>query len=387
MKNLVSIRDLSNQDLLRIFELADAFWRHRNADPDQNVELATQFISEHGLGRPFTRDRVLATLFFEPSTRTRLSFESAMHRLGGRVIGFSDARTSSVSKGETVADTIRMVSGYADIIAMRHPAEGSAFVGSCFATRPIINAGDGGREHPTQCLLDLFTLQRELGRIEGLKVGLLGDLRFGRTVHSLAQGLSRLGAEIICIAPESMRMPDRFVQFVEEATGRPPLEVVRPEEVIGELDALYVTRIQAERFEDPDEYEAMKGMYVVDRHLMDQARDSCIIMHPLPRVDEVSTELDGDPRSAYIRQSHYGVPVRMALMVLLLASAEDDAAETGIPADPNPELAAAARPCDNPRCILRVERSLPPRFYRSRDSSIRCAYCEAVPQQRRLELR
>jgi len=386
MKNLVSMQDLPNEALIEIFDLAEILC-DQGGEPDGNLDLANGFFEHRRPGRRIRRDIVMATLFFEPSTRTRLSFESAMHRLGGSVIGFSDARTSSVVKGETLADTIRIVNGYADLIVMRHPAEGSAQVAAWFSRIPIINAGDGGREHPTQCLLDLFTLRRELGHIRGLKVGLLGDLKHGRTVHSLAQGLARLGAEPICISPKTLRMPEHIMRFVEDVAGRRPVEVERPEEVLGELNALYATRIQQERFDDSAEYEALRGVYVVDADLMQRAPEDCVILHPLPRVDEISPEIDGDPRSAYFRQAHYGVPVRMALVALLQAAAQVDSKEPGMPCEERPSAADDTRPCDNPRCILRTERYLHQRFERARDGSTRCSYCETQPEQAELELR
>jgi len=383
MRSLVSVQDLTNDDLLRVFELAARLADEGGVEPRRNLAIAQESLAAIGISADaLALDRVMATLFFEPSTRTRLSFEAAMHRLGGRVLGFSDSRTSSVSKGETLADTIRIVNGYSDIIVIRHPLEGAAHVASCFSDAPVINAGDGGREHPTQCLLDLFTLRRELGHIAGLKVGLCGDLKYGRTVHSLAQGLARLGAEPICIAPATLRMPAHILDFVQETTGTRPPEVERPEEVLPDLNALYVTRIQQERFEDPAEYEALRGIYVVDPELMRRASKDCIVMHPLPRVDEISPAFDSDPRAAYFRQGHNGVPVRMALVCLMFAAVEPAGIAPGIPgaaADPG-------RECDNPRCITRAERYLPQRFDPLPYGGIRCAYCEARPAQQELRL-
>jgi aspartate carbamoyltransferase catalytic subunit len=385
MGSLVSIQDLTDDDLLRVFDLAGRLSDAGGNDPSDNIAIANAYLA--GLsasGSPFRADRIMATLFFEPSTRTRLSFEAAMHRLGGRVLGFSDARTSSVIKGETLADTIRIVNGYADVIVIRHPQEGSALVASRFSSVPIINAGDGGREHPTQCLLDLYTIRSELGRIEGLKIGLCGDLRYGRTVHSLAQGLARLGALPICIAPQSLRMPEPILDFVESTIGVRPREVERPEEVLPELDALYVTRIQQERFDDPADYEALRGVYVVGPELMSLASDRCIVLHPLPRVDEISPEFDRDPRAAYFRQGHNGVPVRMALVCLLFAGLTcggPGASEMRPEAD-----AAGTRTCDNPRCVTRTERYLAQRFEPSPGGGSRCDYCGARPAQQELLL-
>jgi aspartate carbamoyltransferase catalytic subunit len=385
LNRLVSMEDLSDHALRAIFDLAEAFSRRLGRPPAENRALANEFLSRLGVADPCEPDRILATLFFEPSTRTRLSFESAMHRLGGRVLGFADARTSSTMKGETLADTIRMVNGYADAIVMRHPSEGSALLASWFAQVPLINAGDGGREHPTQCLLDLFTLRRELGRIEGLKVGLCGDLRNGRTVHSLAQGLARFGAEPICIAPEILRMPEAIMAFVERATGRRPREVERPEEVLPELDALYVTRVQGERFDDPAAYEAVKGIYVVDPALMEGASASCIVLHPLPRVDEISPSFDRDPRAAYFRQGHNGVPVRMALIALMLSHPQFSVGGPPRPAAPGEALPAGVV-CENTRCVSRSERHVAPWLERDARGALLCGYCHRKQQQGELPL-
>jgi len=330
--------------------------------------------------------QIMASMFYEPSTRTRLSFEAAMHRLGGKVIGFSDVRTTSVAKGETLADTVRIVNGYADVLVIRNPWEGSALVAALHSQAPVINAGDGGREHPTQCLVDLFTLRREKGRIEGLRVGLLGDLKFGRTVHSLAQGLARFGAEVVCISPEPLRMPRRVLDFVEQLTGRRPAEVAQPEEVLDQLDALYVTRIQRERFDDPAEYEALKGCYVVTSAMMRNARADTIVLHPLPRVDEIAPEFDSDPRAAYFRQAHYGVPTRMALLGIMLARAEaEEKWEPDWPEDARC-VVSQKRLCDNPRCVTAFEPHLEFRLERLDDGQLRCVYCDALVEQRELKL-
>lgn len=261
----------------------------------------------------------LATLFYEPSTRTRLSHEAAMLNLGGSVLGFSSANSSSASKGESVADTIRTVSCYADIVAMRHPKEGAPMVASAHSRIPIINAGDGGHQHPTQTLTDLLTIRSVKGRLDNLTIGLCGDLKFGRTVHSLIQALVRYtGIRFILISPEELRLPDYIRQDVLDKQKIPYKEVVRMEEALPELDVLYMTRVQKERFFNEDDYVRMKDFYILDKQKMELAPEDMYVLHPLPRVNEISVEVDDDPRAAYFRQVQYGVYVRMALILTLL---------------------------------------------------------------------
>lgn len=261
----------------------------------------------------------LATLFYEPSTRTRLSHEAAMLNLGGSVLGFSSANSSSASKGESVADTIRTVSCYADIVAMRHPKEGAPMVASAHSRIPIINAGDGGHQHPTQTLTDLLTIRSVKGRLDNLTIGLCGDLKFGRTVHSLIQALVRYtGIRFVLISPEELRLPDYIRQDVLDKQNVPYKEVVRMEEALPELDILYMTRVQKERFFNEDDYVRMKDFYILDRQKMELAPEDMYVLHPLPRVNEISVEVDDDPRAAYFRQVQYGVYVRMALILTLL---------------------------------------------------------------------
>lgn len=261
----------------------------------------------------------LATLFYEPSTRTRLSHEAAMLNLGGSVLGFSSANSSSASKGESVADTIRTVSCYADIVAMRHPKEGAPMVASAHSRIPIINAGDGGHQHPTQTLTDLLTIRSVKGRLDNLTIGLCGDLKFGRTVHSLIQALVRYtGIRFILISPEELRLPDYIRQDVLDKQNVPYKEVVRMEEALPELDILYMTRVQKERFFNEDDYVRMKDFYILDKQKMELAPEDMYVLHPLPRVNEISVEVDDDPRAAYFRQVQYGVYVRMALILTLL---------------------------------------------------------------------
>ena len=261
----------------------------------------------------------LATLFYEPSTRTRLSFEAAMMNLGGNVLGFSSADSSSASKGESVSDTIRVISCYADICAMRHPKEGAPLVASMSSNIPVINAGDGGHQHPTQTLTDLLTIRSLKGRLDHFTIGLCGDLKFGRTVHSLVRALARYeGVNFIFISPEELKMPSYIKEEVLEANNIPYREVERLEDVMPDLDVLYMTRVQKERFFNEEDYVRLKDFYILNNQKMELAKDDMIVMHPLPRVNEIAVEVDKDPRAAYFRQVQYGVYVRMALILTLL---------------------------------------------------------------------
>ena len=317
----------------------------------------------------------LATLFFEPSTRTRLSFEAAMLELGGSVIGFSEASSSSASKGESVADTAKIVSCYADIIAMRHPKEGAPYVASQAATIPVINAGDGGHNHPTQTLADLLTISREMGRLDNLTIGLCGDLKYGRTVHSLIEAMSRYkGIQFVLISPEELKIPGFIRYNVFENQGIPYTEVSSLEEAMPDLDVLYMTRIQRERFDDPWEYERLKDSYVLDTEKMKLAKEKMCVLHPLPRVNEISVKVDDDPRAAYFRQALNGKYMRMALILKLLDEAARNPAKeaidtTGLEYD---------RVCRNPKCITQTEQELP-QLFRCTDKAAgihRCIYCE-----------
>ena len=264
-------------------------------------------------------DKRLATLFYEPSTRTRLSFEAAMMNLGGKVLGFSSADSSSAAKGESVADTLRVVSCYADICAMRHPKEGAALVASMASSIPVINAGDGGHQHPTQTLTDLLTIRSLHGTFDDLTIGLCGDLKFGRTVHSLIEALSRYhNVKFVLISPEELRIPSYIREDVLEKKDLIYHEVERLEDALPHLDILYMTRVQKERFFNEEDYVRMKDYYILDAQKMQLAKDEMLVLHPLPRVNEISTEVDKDPRAAYFRQAQYGVYVRMALILTLL---------------------------------------------------------------------
>ncbi|MBR2265003.1 MAG: aspartate carbamoyltransferase [Firmicutes bacterium] len=297
------------------------------AELDQVLDLAEEIRQDPARFRDVCKGKKIATLFYEPSTRTRLSFEAAMLNLGGSVLGFSSADSSSAAKGESVADTIRIISGYADIAAIRHPKEGAPLVAAQKSWIPVINAGDGGHQHPTQTLTDLFTIRTLKGRLSDLTIGLCGDLKFGRTVHSLIFALSRYtGIRFVLISPEQLRVPDSVRKLGLETKNIPFKEVERLEDVIGELDILYMTRIQKERFFNEDEYIRLKDSYILDAEKMKLAGPDCLVMHPLPRVNEIATEVDDDPRAVYFKQAHFGVYARMALIMTLLGLKGDETA-------------------------------------------------------------
>ena len=285
---------------------------------DEICTLAEQIIVDPSSFQDVCRGKILATLFFEPSTRTRLSFEAAMLHLGGTVEGFSDASNSSTSKGETLADTIRVVSSYVDVIAMRSPKEGAALLASKFSECPIINAGDGGHYHPTQTLTDLVTIRALKGGFEGHTIGFCGDLKFGRTVHSLTEAMCRYkNVKFVFISPEELKIPDWVSNFLDEA-NIPYSTASRLEDVIGDLDILYMTRVQKERFFNEQDYLRLKDSYILDKAKMELARKNMIVLHPLPRVNEISPEVDSDPRAAYFKQVKYGMYARMALIAKIL---------------------------------------------------------------------
>ena len=301
MRHLISPLDFSVEELDRLLDLA--------GDIEKNPAKYAHACD----------GKILATLFYEPSTRTRLSFESAMLHLGGQVLGFSSAASSSASKGESVSDTIRMISCYADICAMRHPKEGAPMVATAVSSIPVINAGDGGHQHPTQTLTDLMTIRSLKGRLDHLTIGLCGDLKFGRTVHSLIKALVRYDdIDFVCISPEELKLPSYIREDVLEANGKHYQEVERLEDVIGNLDLLYMTRVQRERFFNEEDYVRLKDFYILDKKKMKLARPDMLVLHPLPRVNEISVEVDNDPRAAYFKQVQYGVYVRMALILTLL---------------------------------------------------------------------
>lgn len=368
MRNLISILDLSVEEL------------------DALIDVANDIIDNPAAYSEKCKGKKLATLFFEPSTRTRLSFEAAMYELGGNVIGFSEASSSSASKGESVADTARIVSGYADIIAMRHPKEGAPFVATRSAKVPIINAGDGGHNHPTQTLADLTTIKREKGHFDNLTIGLCGDLKYGRTVHSLIEAMSRYnGVKFVLISPDELRLPDYIKNDVIDKHGISYEEIPDLEEAMPQLDVLYMTRIQQERFDDRAEYERLKDSYVLDMAKLNNAKSDLIILHPLPRVNEISVAVDDDPRAMYFTQAINGKYIRMALILMLLEEAERF--KKGIKVMDNSlkkhfengeEYIVGKMECKNPKCITTTEQELPHVFKKSEtdENTYRCIYCE-----------
>ncbi len=306
MRHLIDPLDLTREETDRLLTLAESIL----ADPAAYAHAC------YG--------KILATLFYEPSTRTRLSFESAMMRLGGKVLGFSSAASSSATKGESVADTIRMISGYADIAAMRHFKEGAPYAAARYSKIPVINAGDGGHQHPTQTLTDMLTIRRKRGEISGVTIGLCGDLKFGRTVHSLIKSLVRYeDINFIFISPEELRVPSYILKEVVEPSGHPWREVRDMEEVMPELDILYMTRVQRERFFNEEDYVRLKDSYVLTKEKLDLGKKDVAVLHPLPRVNEIAPEVDEDPRAMYFEQARCGVFVRMALILTLLGLAPE----------------------------------------------------------------
>lgn len=301
MRHVISPLDLSIQEMNEVLELAEKII----ANP-KKYSIVCQ-------------GKKLATLFYEPSTRTRLSFEAAMMNLGGNVLGFSSADSSSAAKGESVADTIRVISSYADICAMRHPKEGAPMVAAQYSSIPVINAGDGGHNHPTQTLTDLLTIKSLKGRLDNLTIGVCGDLKFGRTVHSLIRAMIRYSnIKFVMISPDELRIPDYLRKEVLDAQNIPYKEVNVLEPVMPELDLLYMTRVQRERFFNEEDYIRLKDSFILDSKKMKHAREDMLVLHPLPRVNEISTEIDNDPRAVYFKQAEYGVYARMALIMKLL---------------------------------------------------------------------
>ena len=354
MRSLISILDFTVEELDQLIATAEDI----AANPEKYQESC--------------RHKTLATLFFEPSTRTRLSFEAAMLELGGNVLGFSEAGSSSAAKGESVADTAKTVSNYANIIAMRHPREGAPFVASRSATIPVINAGDGGHQHPTQTLADLLTIHREMGRLQDLTIGLCGDLKYGRTVHSLIEAMSRYsGIRFVLISPKELMLPDYVRCNVLDAEKIPYPEVTSLEDAIPELDILYMTRIQRERFDDPAEYERLKDSYVLTADKMAHAKKDMAVLHPLPRVNEISVKVDDDPRAAYFRQTLNGKFMRMALILKLLEEAKRDPIREAIDCSDW----VYGKVCHNAKCICQTEQELP-HASRLTEGVYRCVYCE-----------
>ncbi len=357
MRSLIDIVDFSVEELDELLKTACDISDY----PEKYAEVC------HG--------KKLATLFFEPSTRTRLSFEAAMMELGGNVIGFSEASSSSASKGESVADTAKIISCYADIMAMRHPKEGAPFVAAQNASIPVINAGDGGHCHPTQTLADLLTIYRELGRLDNLTVGFCGDLKYGRTVHSLLSALGRYkNIKVVLISPEELQLPKYVKYEVLDKYAMEYKETTSLEQAMPELDVLYMTRIQRERFDSYDEYERLKDSYVLTAEKMALAKENMRVLHPLPRVNEISVKVDEDPRAAYFRQALNGKYMRMALILKLLKEAKEGKQMPQIE-----NVVFGKLHCDNPRCITSTEQEIVHAFkcVSPENGIYRCIYCEA----------
>ncbi len=357
MRNLIDIRDLSTTEI------------------DELIAVANDIIANPSKYSDVCRGKKLATLFFEPSTRTRLSFEAAMYELGGNVLSVAGGNSSSAAKGESVADTAKTVSCYADIIAMRHPKEGAPLVAGLNATIPVINAGDGGHNHPTQTLADLLTISREKGRLSDLTVGFCGDLKFGRTVHSLIAALSRYtGIKMVLISPKELRVPDYVKTEVMEKNTIPYEETTDLLSAMPELDILYMTRVQRERFDSEEEYMRLKDSYILTPDKLTDAKSDLSILHPLPRVNEIAVAIDNDPRACYFKQVFNGKIMRMALIMKLL-----DVAKKG-ECDAAPENCITdVIKCTNPRCITGVEQELAHVFVLTdaNEGGYRCLYCEA----------
>ena len=354
MRHLVTLDDLSNFEIEQIFR------------------LATGMQSQQETWAGICRGKLLATLFYEPSTRTRLSFESAMERLNGKTLGFSDPRATSTAKGETLADTARMVTNYADIIVVRHNWAGAARVVAQYAHVPVINGGDGSHTHPTQALADLYTIMRRKSRIQGLTIGICGDLQFGRSAHSFALGVARFGGELIHIAPKPLQMPPWVLAQLEQCHGQKPLEVESVTEVIDKLDVIYVNRLQEERIPPNMDADAVRGSYLLNAEVMKHAKPDAMIMHPLPRVNELAYELDDDPRAAYFEQSANAVPVRMALIASLMGLEQ-----LILTQPPKRNIGPSTRACENPNCVTNYETYLTPeRETFNGDVKLEvCAYC------------
>ena len=357
MRSLIDITDFSVEELYDLLSVASDIGEH----PEKYAYAC--------------RGKKLATLFFEPSTRTRLSFEAAMLELGGNVIGFSDAGSSSASKGESMADTAKVISCYADIMAIRHPLEGAPYVAAQNASIPVINAGDGGHCHPTQTLADLLTIYRENGHFDNLTVGCCGDLMHGRTVHSLLAALTRYkNVKVVLISPKELQLPGYMKKEVLAKNGMSFVETESLEEAIPDLDVLYMTRIQRERFDRAEDYNRLKDSYVLTAEKLRYAKETMRVLHPLPRVNEISVKVDDDPRAAYFRQALNGKYMRMALILKLLKDAEN-----GVQMPQKDNILVDELFCDNDRCISFTEQEIPHKFKIVNESTgeCRCLYCEA----------
>ena len=350
--NFVTIADLTREKILYMIEMAQEFERHPN--------------------RELLKGEVVATLFFEPSTRTRLSFETAANRLGARVIGFADPKVTSGTKGETLKDTILMVSNYADVIVMRHFIEGAAVYASEVAPVPIVNAGDGAHQHPSQCMLDLYSIYKTQGTLDNLNIYMVGDLKYGRTVHSLLMAMRHFNPTFHFVAPKELQMPKEYKLYCDEHGIRYQEHTAFNEKIIQDADILYMTRVQKERFEDEAQYERLKDAYILNAERMRLGGAQLRVLHPLPRVNEIAPEVDDDPRACYFKQVSYGRYMRMALILTLLREAQDSPRQATVP---------YAGSCPNRRCVCHRERCVPQEFIRTKDA-VRCAWCEAeaVPE-------
>ena len=359
MRHLIDIKELTIEEIEELIKVAKDIMQF----PEKYSERC--------------KHKKLATLFFEPSTRTRLSFEAAMMELGGNVLGFSEAKSSSTSKGESVSDTIRTVGCYADIIAMRHPKEGAPLVASIKSTVPIINAGDGGHNHPTQTLTDLLTISCEKGRLDNLTIGICGDLKFGRTVHSLISAMSRhKSIKFVLISPDELKVPEYVKEEILEKNKIEYIETNDLEKYMDELDILYMTRVQRERFSDEEEYLRLKDSYILNNSKLKNAKNDLCIMHPLPRVNEISTEIDDDPRAAYFRQVKYGKYIRMALILKLINQNKEN---NNMSNKTKKEIVNEIK-CKNPSCITTIEQELDHIFVLTDEEKkiYRCKYCEHI---------
>ncbi len=352
MRSVIDISDLSKEEINELISTAEDIMNNPSAYSEK------------------CRGKKIATLFFEPSTRTRLSFESAMYDLGGNVLSVTDSATSSVAKGESVADTARTAACFADIIAIRHPKEGAALAACEKADIPVINAGDGGHCHPTQTLTDLFTIYREKGRFENLTIGLCGDLKYGRTVHSLIKALSQYNnVKFVLISPEELKLPDYIKKEIIDSGNLKYFETSFLDTALPKLDILYMTRIQRERFDNKSEYERLKDSYILNAEKMKCAKNDCCVLHPLPRVNEIDIDFDGDVRACYFKQVLNGKFIRMALILKLLS--EKNRVQ-------NTDVYIKGMRCSNPRCITSAERGIEHKFIAGKSgSTYRCAYCES----------
>ena len=350
MRHLIDFGDLSREE-----------WDALYARASEIIDNPEKFMDVcHG--------KISANLFYEPSTRTNFSFQTAMLRLGGKTFGFADPKSSSVSKGETLKDTIKIVSNYADVIVMRAPWEGAAKAASLYSHVPVVNAGDGGHMHPTQTMADLTTMTRLLGGVDGLTIGLCGDLKYGRTVHSLVKACEKFrDVKFVLIAPDALAMPEYVKEFMREHNIQ-FTEIPDLEEALPMLDVLYMTRVQRERFDDPAEYERNKGVYILDSKKMELARKNMLVLHPLPRVDEITVDVDDDPRAVYFQQARYGMFARMALLEHLSMQPRDE--------KPAPVEIGTKPVCTNPKCITQTQLYLPP-LVKHVGGKCYCGFCDA----------